>query len=63
MSTGGTHHVIHFSNGEFANYATLQAGMTQLGTDVVITLNPSDGIVLEHTTLAHRVSHDFTFGS
>ncbi len=63
VSTGTTHDVIHFGNDDFANYAALQADMTQVGRDVVITLDASDSIVLGNTTLAHLVSHDFTFGS
>jgi hypothetical protein len=60
---GATHDVIHFSNDEFANYTALQADMTQVGADVVITLDPNDSLVLEHMTLARLSSHDFTFGS
>jgi hypothetical protein len=63
VSTGATHDVIHFGNDDFANYAALQAAMTQVGRDVVITLDAGDSIVLGNTTLAHLVSHDFTFGS
>lgn len=63
VSTGATHDIIHFGNDDFASYAALQAHMTQVGRDVDITLDASDSIELGDTTLAHLVSHDFTFGS
>lgn len=61
-ATGTTHDTIHFESDDFANYAAVQAHMAQVGSDVVITLDAGDTIVLQSTTLAHLVSHDFTFG-
>jgi hypothetical protein len=62
VSSGATRDTIHFQSDDFANYAAVQAHMAQVGSDVVITLDPADTIVLENMTLAHLVSHDFTFG-
>lgn len=60
--SGATHDTIHFQSDDFANYAAVQAHMAQVGSDVVITLDAGDTIVLENMALAHLVSHDFTFG-
>jgi hypothetical protein len=60
--SGATHDVMHFASDDFANYAAVQAHMAQVGSDVVITLDAGDTIVLQSMTLAHLVSHDFTFG-
>ncbi len=42
-----------------ANFAALQAMMTQVGADVVITFDPSDTITLQHVTLSQLNSGDF----
>jgi trimeric autotransporter adhesin len=61
VSVGTTHDIISFASDDFANYAAVQAHMAQVGTDVVITLDAGDTIVLTHQTLAHLVAHDFAF--
>lgn len=56
------HDIIHFAANDFAGYTALEAHMVQAGTDVVITLDANDSIVLTHETLANFTSSDFTFG-
>ncbi len=62
VSTTKAHDTIHFLSDDFANYAAVQSHMAQVGTDVVITLDAADTIVLEHQTLANLTTSDFTFG-
>ena len=54
--------VIHFAANDFTSYSELQSHMAQAGTDVVITLDANNSIVLMHETLASFTSSDFTFG-
>jgi serralysin len=61
VATSTSHDVISFSSNDFANYAAVQADMTQVGADVVINLDSGDSIVLLNQTLSHLVSHDFAF--
>ena len=56
------HDIIHFAANDFASYTALESHMVQAGTDVVITLDANDSIVLTHETLANFTSSDFTFG-
>jgi hypothetical protein len=56
------HDIIHFAANDFASYSALESHMVQAGTDVVITLDANDSIVLTHETLANFSSSDFTFG-
>jgi hypothetical protein len=62
VATNNAHDTIHFLSDDFANYAAVQSHMAQVGTDVVITLDAADTIVLESQTLANLTSSDFTFG-
>ena len=63
ISAFNVHHdFIHFAANDFTSYSELQSHMAQVGTDVVITLDASDSIVLTHETLASFTSTDFIFG-
>jgi hypothetical protein len=61
-ATGTSHDILHFASDDFANYAAVQAHMAQVGSNVVITLDAGDTIVLQTMILAHLTTHDFTFG-
>jgi hypothetical protein len=61
VASGNSHDTISFNSDDFANYAAVQAHMAQVGTDVVITLDAGDTIVLLHQTLSHLTTHDFAF--
>jgi len=58
---GGDFLIIRTGGVTDTNGAAAQAHMAQVGTDVVITLDAGDTIVLLHQTLAHLVAHDFAF--
>ena len=62
VATGPHHDTIHFASDDFASYAAVQAHVAQVGSNVVITLDAGDTIVLQSMTLAHLGTHDFTFG-
>jgi hypothetical protein len=62
IGTGTEHDILHFASDDFANYAAVQAHMAQVGASVVVSLDAGDTIILQHITLAHLVSADFTFG-
>ncbi len=50
---------IEFENHLFANFAAVQAASSQTGADVVITLDATDTVTLQHTTLASLHASDF----
>ncbi|HEY1710520.1 MAG TPA: hypothetical protein VGG10_19780 [Rhizomicrobium sp.] len=61
-ATGAAHDVLNFA-GDFGSFAALQPHMTQNDTgDVIIALDASNSIVLQHVTLADLTAADFTFG-
>ena len=62
VGTTAQHDAIHFASDDFANYAAVQSHMAQVGGNVVITLDATDTIILQHITLAHITTADFTFG-
>jgi hypothetical protein len=53
--------VMDFASDDFSTYAELQSHMAQVGKDVVITLDPTDDIVLVGVKLAALNAHDFLF--
>jgi Hint domain len=59
--TGSTHETIQFTADDFANFTAVQNAMSQVGPDVVITLDSTDSITLENVTLSNLVSADFQF--
>jgi Ca2+-binding RTX toxin-like protein len=56
-----THDVIRFSTSLFADYAAVQSNMTQVGTDVLISLDADHSIVVHNVVLASMVASDFAF--
>jgi hypothetical protein len=50
------------SNGVFADFAAVKAASHQVGGDVVIVLDDSDTITLQHTTLNALHASNFIFG-
>jgi Ca2+-binding RTX toxin-like protein len=52
---------INLAGSGLANYSALQSVMTQSGSDVLITLNGSDTLLIKNTTLAALGSSDFLF--
>jgi Ca2+-binding RTX toxin-like protein len=53
--------VIQLDAAQFANFGAVQAASSQLGADVVITLNAANTITLTGVTLASLNSGDFLF--
>lgn len=53
--------VIQLDDAQFANFAAVQAAATQVGADVVITLNASNTITLQNVALASLNAGDFLF--
>jgi Ca2+-binding RTX toxin-like protein len=53
---------IRFGTGTFANFAAVQAAMTQQGSNVVITLDAGNSVTLQNTTIAQLNAQDFLFG-
>jgi len=62
VATGTHHDTMNFLSDDFGSYAAVQSHMAQVGSDVVITLDAADTIVLEGQALANLTSSDFTFG-
>ena len=57
---GGNDH-IEFDGGVFANFAAVQAAMTQVGADTVITLAAGHTITLQNVTASNLHANDFLF--
>jgi hypothetical protein len=47
----------------FADFAAVQAASTQVGADVLITLDASDSVLLRNVTLANLNQNAFAFMS
>jgi Ca2+-binding RTX toxin-like protein len=60
-ATGVNHDVLQFSTAVFANWTALLAATTQVGTDLVITQNASNTIILKNVTLSSFTSDDAIF--
>ncbi|MFM8701490.1 MAG: calcium-binding protein, partial [Hyphomicrobiales bacterium] len=60
-ATGVNHDVLEFSTAVFANWAALLAATTQVGTDLVITQNASNTIILKNVTLSSFTSDNAIF--
>ena len=59
---GSTHDTLEFATSDFANYAALTSAMSQVGSDVMIRLDATDSITLNHVSMSSLVSADFKFG-
>ena len=59
---GPTHDTLEFSTSDFASYAALTSAMSQAGSDVMIRLDATDSIALNHVSMSSLVSADFKFG-
>ena len=55
--------VINLASAQFANYAAVQAATTQVGPDVVITLNTFNTLTLQNVTVGQLSSANFSFYS
>ena len=53
--------VIEFQNSMFANFAAVQAASQQVGSDVLITVDASNTILLKNVTLGNLHQDDFLF--
>ncbi len=53
--------MIEFQNGIFANFAAVQTASQQVGSDVLITVDASNTILLKNVTLANLHQDDFLF--
>ena len=59
---GSTHDTLEFATSDFGSYAALTSAMSQAGSDVMIRLDATDSIALNHVSLSSLVSADFKFG-
>jgi hypothetical protein len=59
---GPTHDSIRIALGVFGSYAALSSSMSQVGSDVVISLGATDSITLNGVRMSSLVSADFKFG-
>ncbi len=59
---GPTHDTLEFATSDFGSYAALTSAMSQAGSDVMIRLDATDSIALNHVSLSSLVSADFKFG-
>jgi len=55
----GSDDVIEFQNGIFANFAAVQSASQQVGSDVQITVDASNSILLKNVTLGNLHQDDF----
>jgi hypothetical protein len=62
VATGTHHDTMNFLSDDFGSYAAVESHMAQVGSDVVITLDATDTIVLVSQTLSNVTASDFTFG-
>lgn len=62
FTAGATEDEIDFSGvSSFASFADVQAASTQVGSDVVITIDANNSVTLEGVTLGNLTSDDFIF--
>jgi len=61
QNTGGTQDVMQFSHTVFADFSAVQAHMAQVGSNVVITLDDHNSVVVQYMTIANLHSSDFHF--
>lgn len=52
---------IEFSTSLFANFAAVQSAMAQVGSDVRITYDPSNDVLIKNVTMASLSASDFIF--
>jgi Ca2+-binding RTX toxin-like protein len=55
------HDVIEFDDAQFADFAAVMSHATQVGSDVLISLDPTHSVTLQSMTLAKLVADDFRF--
>ena len=60
-AVGWAHDILQFSAAEFQNFAQVLSHATQVGTSVVITVDPADTVTLHNTQIKSLVSSDFHF--
>jgi VCBS repeat-containing protein len=60
-ASGTKHDVLQFESTVFSDWAHLLGATTQVGSDLQITLDPTDKITLKNVALASFVSSDATF--
>lgn len=60
-ATGTSHDVIQVDTSLFADWAHLLGATSQVGSDLVITLDAADKITLKNVTLANFTSADAAF--
>ena len=50
-----------FSSADFADFEAVQAAMTQVGSDTLITLNANDTVLIKDTLITDFIAGDFVF--
>lgn len=60
-TSGSAHDILQFSATEFQNFAAVLAHAAQVGTEVVITADAADTVILHNTKMKSLVSGDFHF--
>jgi Ca2+-binding RTX toxin-like protein len=57
--TANENDILEFSTSIFADFAAVQAAMTQVGADVLITVDASNTVTLKSVTLSNLGADDF----
>jgi Ca2+-binding RTX toxin-like protein len=61
--TGSTHDTLNLTGYGYTSFSQVQASMVQQGSNVLLTLDANDAILLENTTLSSLVASDFVINS
>jgi hypothetical protein len=61
QAAGSGHDIIYFSQAAFSSFAALQSHATQVGANVVITVDAADTVTLAGVKLTDLSSSDFQF--
>jgi Ca2+-binding RTX toxin-like protein len=60
-NAGGTQDVMQFDHAAFADFSAVESHMTQTGSDVVITLDANNSVVVQNISMDHLHANDFQF--
>jgi Ca2+-binding RTX toxin-like protein len=61
QNTGGTQDILQFDHTIFADFSTVESHMAQVGSDVVITVDDHNSVVVQNMTLSNLHASDFHF--
>jgi len=59
QASGATHDIIQLDGTSFTSFGDIQSHLTQVGADTLLTLSPTDAILIRDTTVASLSASDF----